>query len=163
MLYNKLYRKIMTAWWIKRLIRFIVILVIIIILYKVISRQDFYKFIAPYFYLVVIFILTYQIITLILYPILEYRQWGYLISNDRVEIKHGIFYIVTTVIPIIRIQHVTIENGPILRKLGLSMVKLIQPAERLLSKDFPMRMLCPLQKLLKTNSIPDLNNRQRNR
>lgn len=124
MIYNNLDRKIMTAWWIKRLIRFIVILVIIIILYKVISRQDFYKFIAPYFYPVVIFILTYQIISLILYPILEYRQWGYLISNDRVEIKHGIIYIVTTVIPIIRIQHVTIENGPILRILGLSMVNI---------------------------------------
>jgi len=64
------------------------------------------------------------LIGIILYPIIEYKQWRYAITEDKVEIRHGIFFITTTVIPIIRVQHITISRGPIYRKLGLSAVKI---------------------------------------
>lgn len=56
---------------------------------------------------------------MIIYPAIEYRQWFYSISEDRVEIRHGIFFIKNSIIPIIRIQHVTVEQGPIYRRFGL--------------------------------------------
>ena len=52
-------------------------------------------------------------------PGIEYRQWKYLITDKKVEIVHGIFFVSTSVIPILRIQHITISQGPIYRKLGL--------------------------------------------
>ena len=65
---------------------------------------------------------AYLLVTVFLYPLIEYRQWGYIITEDRVEIRHGIFFLQTTVIPVIRVQHVTISQGPINRKLGISTI-----------------------------------------
>ena len=63
--------------------------------------------------------LLYKIIGLFVYPLIEYRQWGYYITEDKVDIRHGIFFITNTIIPIIRIQHITVQQGPISRRLGL--------------------------------------------
>ena len=54
-----------------------------------------------------------------LYPELEYRQWGYIVEEDRVVIRHGIFFVKKVIIPIIRIQNITVSQGPINRKLGI--------------------------------------------
>ena len=59
------------------------------------------------------------LLVFIIYPPLEYRQWGYYIGEDRVEIEHGIIFINKTVIPIIRIQNITISQGPVNIKFGL--------------------------------------------
>lgn len=63
--------------------------------------------------------LLYKIIGLFVYPLIEYRQWGYYITEDKVDIRHGIFFITNTIIPIIRIQHITVQQGPVSRRLGL--------------------------------------------
>ncbi|MGC2872750.1 PH domain-containing protein [Ihubacter sp. rT4E-8] len=57
-------------------------------------------------------------------PQIEYRQWGYLIEEDKVVIRHGIFFIKKTIVPIIRIQNITMSQGPIDRRLGLYKLKL---------------------------------------
>ena len=63
-----------------------------------------------------------QLINVLIYPPIEYRQWAYLITNDRIEIKKGIFFHSTSVVPISRIQHVTVTEGPIARIFGLATV-----------------------------------------
>ena len=60
----------------------------------------------------------------VIFPAIEYRQWGYRIEEDRVTIRHGIFWIHTQVIPVIRIQNVTTNQGPIERHYGLCSVEL---------------------------------------
>lgn len=60
-----------------------------------------------------------SLIGVLVLPNIEYRQWKYLITDEKVEISHGIFFVTTSVIPILRIQHITIGQGPIYRKLGL--------------------------------------------
>lgn len=122
--YNNLDKKIVTAWRITRFIRLIVIVLILGIPTFILSRQVFFPLFAPIIYAVEGIIFIYMIITPFLYPVIEYKQWGYIISDDRVEIKHGIFFIHTTVIPVMRIQHITIAQGPIIRKLGLSNVSI---------------------------------------
>lgn len=74
--------------------------------------------------LVLALFLIYKLIGLILYPLIEYRQWGYRITEDKVELRHGIFFITKTVIPIIRLQHITVSQGPVNRRLGLYEVEL---------------------------------------
>ncbi|MBR2674044.1 MAG: PH domain-containing protein [Mogibacterium sp.] len=65
-----------------------------------------------------------QILSVIILPAIEYKQWEYAIADDRVVIKHGIFFIEKSTIPIIRIQNVTTEQGPIQRLFGLYSVEL---------------------------------------
>ena len=52
-----------------------------------------------------------QVLSIIIYPPIEYIQWAYMIAPDRIEIKKGIFYRTHTVIPISRIQHVAVTQG----------------------------------------------------
>ena len=65
-----------------------------------------------------------QIVSIFVLPAIEYRQWEYAITDDRVVIKHGIFFIAKTVIPIIRIQNVNTNQGPIQRIFKLYSVEL---------------------------------------
>lgn len=57
-------------------------------------------------------------------PQIEYRQWGYIIEEDKVVIRHGIFFVTKSIVPIIRIQNITISQGPINRRLGLYKLEL---------------------------------------
>lgn len=66
----------------------------------------------------------YSIISTFVFPAIEYRQWEYRIEADKVTIRHGIFFIKTDVIPMIRIQNVTTSQGPIDRHFGLVSVTL---------------------------------------
>lgn len=122
--YEKLDRKAVLSWRIGRLIGlfFLSIFIIIGLIFAGHVKQ-----IEPYIkyaYLGAALLFIYKIIGLILYPEIEYRQWRYMITEDKIEIRHGIFFLTTTVIPIVRVQHITISRGPVYRKLGLSKVRI---------------------------------------
>lgn len=53
-------------------------------------------------------------------PAIEYRQWQYRVEADRVEIIHGIFILRWSIIPINRIQHLKIEQGPLQKLFDIS-------------------------------------------
>lgn len=55
---------------------------------------------------------------------LEYRQWGYYITDDRVVIRHGVHWVSQVVVPVIRIQDITTKQGPIMKKYGLYKVEI---------------------------------------
>ena len=65
-----------------------------------------------------------QLLSIFIYPPIEYIQWAYLIAPDRIEIKKGIFYRTHTVIPISRIQHVAVTQGVLQRPFRLSTVQI---------------------------------------
>lgn len=65
-----------------------------------------------------------QVLSILIYPPIEYIQWAYLIAPDRIEIKKGIFYRTHTVIPISRIQHVAVTQGVLQRPFKLSTVQI---------------------------------------
>lgn len=67
-------------------------------------------------------VLVLQLINVVVYPLIEYRQWAYLITPDRIEIKKGIFFHSTRIIPISRIQHVTVAEGPLARHYKLARI-----------------------------------------
>jgi membrane protein YdbS with pleckstrin-like domain len=120
--YQKLDSRILTSWRIVRLISLVIIGAILIVGLIIMSRVAFLEAYVIYGYIVAGIIIIYMLLGLFLYPAIEYRQWGYIISDDRVEIRHGIFLIKITVIPIVRIQHITISQGPINRRLGISTI-----------------------------------------
>lgn len=115
--------KAKSAWRVARAIGFLVVLIIALAA-TVGATLWSSKIYDPGYFPIIVYIAScalvlWRLLALILYPIIEYRQWFYSISEDRVEIRHGIFFIKNSVIPIIRIQHVTVEQGPIYRRFGL--------------------------------------------
>lgn len=65
-----------------------------------------------------------QLAVTIIYPVFEYIQWSYLITDDRIEIRKGIFWRSHTIIPVGRIQHVCTNEGVIQRAYKLSTVEI---------------------------------------
>ncbi len=64
----------------------------------------------------------YGIVNILVMPAIEYRQWRYMIGEDRIEIIHGIFFVKRILIPINRIQHLKIRQGVLQKRLNLSTV-----------------------------------------
>jgi membrane protein YdbS with pleckstrin-like domain len=59
-----------------------------------------------------------------LIPKLRYRRWRYEIFEQEIYIQHGILIVTRTIIPMIRVQHVDTEQGPILKKFHLATVSI---------------------------------------
>ena len=113
--FSRVSRKAKAKWRVTRLIGLILLAVILL---------PFAIGNGLWGYIVCGFIAFLQLINLIVYPIIEYIQWSYLITDDRIEIKKGIFWRSHTVIPISRIQHVAAKSGPIQRMFGLASVEI---------------------------------------
>ncbi|NLN03803.1 MAG: PH domain-containing protein [Clostridiaceae bacterium] len=57
-----------------------------------------------------------------IFPKLNYKRRKYLFTEDKIEIVKGIIFIETSMIPISRIQHLTIDEGPLLRRHNLASI-----------------------------------------
>ncbi|MEN1968357.1 PH domain-containing protein [Lentibacillus sp. N15] len=57
-------------------------------------------------------------------PVLLHKYWRYGITEEFVQLKHGIFEQKYTVIPMTKIQYVEATQGPLLKKYGLYTIKI---------------------------------------
>ncbi|MDM5153749.1 PH domain-containing protein [Bacillus sp. DX1.1] len=55
-----------------------------------------------------------------IFPKLRQRYHSYQLNEEELEIQHGMFVVKRVLVPMMRVQHVTIEQGPIMRKHGLA-------------------------------------------
>lgn len=53
-------------------------------------------------------------------PKRRYRRWGYRLSADRLQIVRGFLFHSDTVVPLGRVQHLDVQQGPLMRRFGLS-------------------------------------------
>ena len=119
--YQKLDKKIIDGWRTSRLICLICFLIPTLVTTFLFDMDGIvWKFVYYGLWL----ICAYCFIGLIFYPPIEYRQWGYYMDDEKVVIRHGLFFISQTIIPIVRIQNITISQGPINRHLGLYKVEI---------------------------------------
>lgn len=72
-------------------------------------------------YACVALLLTYGIVWWI--PYIRWYRWRYEVSEDEIDLQHGIWWIHRTLVPMVRVQHVDTEQGPLLRRFGLATVK----------------------------------------
>lgn len=118
---QRLHPDALKMWRISRAIGLIFIIIsAIAVWFLVFPRAGFLT--APVKMLILGLPVLLQAINLAAYPPIEYRQWAYLITPDRIEIHKGIFFHSIQVIPISRIQHVTVSEGPLARLLRLAAV-----------------------------------------
>jgi uncharacterized protein len=57
-----------------------------------------------------------------LLPSLRWKRWRYEVREQEIELQHGVFIIKRTLVPMIRVQHVDTQQGPLLRKYRLATV-----------------------------------------
>lgn len=117
--YSVLDKKVILSWRIGRIIFLAITISFFLLVNFILILTGVPAGIFPYVYILEGLIFLYRLLAIVVYPIIEYRQWKYLITDDKVEIRHGLFFITTSVIPVVRIQHITSSSGPINRKLGL--------------------------------------------
>lgn len=72
--------------------------------------------------------LVMAILWVIVFPNIRHKVWRYEVREQEIEIQSGLFVVTRTLIPMVRVQHVDTEQGPILKKYGLSNIKVSSAA-----------------------------------
>ncbi len=62
------------------------------------------------------------IIHVIVAPFLRWKRFKYDVYDEEIELQYGVIIVKRTLIPMIRVQHVDTEQGPLLRKFQLAAV-----------------------------------------
>lgn len=57
-----------------------------------------------------------------LFPKVRWTRWKYEVRDQEIELQHGLFVVKRTLVPMVRVQHVDTEQGPILRKYDLASI-----------------------------------------
>ncbi len=120
--YEKLDVKAIKVWRISAIIGLIVVVILTIAGSIVGNIMNFEHMLAGYIIAGILIGIT--LIDLLIIPSIKYKQWGYYIGADKVEIRHGIFFIKTEIIPVVRIQHISNKRGPIVRAHNLATVSI---------------------------------------
>ncbi len=68
-------------------------------------------------------VVLYTLWDAVIIPRLKLRFWRYEIREDEIDIRHGVFIIRRTLIPMVRVQHVDTEHGPVMRLFGLATLR----------------------------------------
>ncbi|OFI07541.1 bacterial membrane flanked domain protein [Clostridium acetireducens DSM 10703] len=121
--YNKLNEKAKTSWMLARAVTTIIVAVILgvckwFFTYKL--KIDFFIKLGGYINVIFIIIVGLLLLNTFIYPAIEYAQWKYRITKDKIEFSEGIYSITTTIIPIVRVQHIKIHQGPINKIFNLA-------------------------------------------
>ncbi|MCQ6282247.1 PH domain-containing protein [Bacillus sp. EB600] len=66
--------------------------------------------------------LIYTYLSVFFLPLLRWKRWRYDVREQEIELQHGLFIKVRTLVPMVRVQHVDTVQGPILRKYKLASV-----------------------------------------
>lgn len=69
-------------------------------------------------------ILLITIANTILVPAIRYNTWRYDVSSQEIDLLSGVLVKHRTLIPMVRVQHVDTEQGPIMRRYGLASVSI---------------------------------------
>ncbi|NFH69219.1 PH domain-containing protein [Clostridium botulinum] len=124
---NKLHKNAIKSWVISRSIGTILFLFISLTAFYIMkSKFEIHWVIRneKYILLAVGIIGLLSIIDVIVNPIIEYKTWVYELTSDKIDFTQGIFTKKRTIVPIIKIEHIKINRGPINSRLGLANIEI---------------------------------------
>lgn len=118
---NFIAKEAVNAWRITAGIYVSIYFILVIVLAVLTYIYDF-----SYLYSLIAFVVGLLQLYLLVYllPKMRYRRWRYEIFEQEIYIQRGIFIMTRTIIPMIRVQHVDTEQGPILKKYSLATVSI---------------------------------------
>lgn len=74
-----------------------------------------------------IFCVTFILFTWII-PQMKYARFQYELFDDELEIQSGLLFMSNVLVPMVRVQHVELESGPLMRKYDLASVSIVTAA-----------------------------------
>lgn len=114
-------RRALTLWRIYGMIQFAITLVVSAALVVAIVRWEWPVWIV---WIAAGILVLELIFSVWLLPSLKWRRWRYEVTEQDVELQHGILLITKTLVPMVRVQHVDTEQGPLLRKFRLATISI---------------------------------------
>ncbi len=114
-------RKGLTVWRLYGFITTLIVVVLMGILSFLVHQFDWPSFI---FYIAIALGLIVAITSIWLFPKIRWDHWRYEVREHEIEIQSGLFIVTTTLIPMVRVQHVDTSQGPILKKYDLSNISI---------------------------------------
>lgn len=57
--------------------------------------------------------------TVLIAPVRRFRAWGYALGPEELVVRHGLLTRVETHVPLVRVQHVDVSQGPLERAFGV--------------------------------------------
>ena len=69
-------------------------------------------------------VIGFTVVKAVIIPHLKQRFWRYEVRKDEIDIQRGIIIVRRTLIPMVRVQHVDMERGPVLRYFGLATLRI---------------------------------------
>lgn len=97
----------------------------LLILGTVIFLHHYYEWvewIGYVVYVVVAIDLIYALYKIVIYPIYMQRTWRYRVDDEYIQMKYGVIDQIHILVPMVKVLHVSTNQGPILRKYGLSTI-----------------------------------------
>ncbi|MDZ5474587.1 PH domain-containing protein [Bacillus sp. 31A1R] len=73
-------------------------------------------------WIAILLLIAYAYLIIYLFPSLKWKRWRYEVREQEIELQRGIFIITRTLVPMVRVQHVDTQQGPLLRKYKLATV-----------------------------------------
>ena len=55
----------------------------------------------------------------VLLPRRRYASWGFRLEEDELQVRHGLWVQVRTLVPFARVQHIDVAQGPVERRFGV--------------------------------------------
>lgn len=126
-MYKSLDKKGITVMRINALISGLIIAVITLVIayFVYMEVNNFWKVITVIVSGIIILLV---LLDIILFPKVRYNRYKYLITDEKIEVKKGLFLITTSIIQIKRVQKIELNNGPIDRMFNLSNVNIYTAA-----------------------------------
>lgn len=128
MTYERLHKNSIKSWFFARIIGVVITLGILLSLRIFMIKSDFgflkINGVKLGIDIFIGIIILFSLLEAIIYPFFEFKQWKYLIDEDKIEFQEGIFFRKTVLIPIVRIQHIEFKQGIINRFLNLADIKI---------------------------------------
>lgn len=102
------------------------VLYLLVITYITFAAWKHWTFIPGYIGLAVVSLSAFLFISLI--PQVKYRRFKYELFDEELEIQSGLIIIRNVLIPMVRVQHVELESGPLMRQYDLASVAVVTAA-----------------------------------
>jgi uncharacterized protein len=122
---NKLPRAAKTIWRIYEWIQIAVIVIVLAVFWILSIKFDWPIIMIS---IMTVIAVLYCIASYIFIPTIRWKVFSYEVREQEIEIQSGVFIVKRTIIPIIRVQHVEVAHGPIIKQKDLANIDITTAA-----------------------------------
>ncbi|WP_041638470.1 PH domain-containing protein [Anoxybacillus flavithermus] len=111
---NKLSKRAVSIWRIYETIRLMIFALLYVIVSFFVPTSVVWVFVCLWIVDAILFVFF--------FPRWKWERWRYMIREREIELEHGVWIQKRTLIPIHRIQHVDVKQGPLARRQKLASI-----------------------------------------